>query len=418
MRALGLDIGTTTLSCSLWEDGREADCATLAHGADMEPDCPGAHIQDPDKLVRMALDMAGRFGHVDAVGLTGQMHGIVYVDLSGRAVSPLYTWQDTRSRDVACELKAKGLNAAAGYGLVTHAYLSRRGQAPKDARIMTIMDLVGLRLCGNVVMHASNAASLGGFDAQNGEFDTHALHLLHADRDMLPPVTDTAQVMGVTHEGVKVVTAIGDNQASYLGAAGGDGVLVTLGTGGQVSAAIAEYRECPPCEVRPLDGGRYLAVGSILCGGRAYAIWERFLRMCAGLAGNEPESLYDAMNRMALEDGTDDPLFLPLFCGSREDPTARGEIRGLTEENLTPAALTRSLLGGLCEEVYGYYEPLGLGRPHRVYASGNAIRKNAALQRMLEVRFGAPVVLSPAREEAAFGAARLAADALSKGERV
>ncbi len=416
MRVLGLDIGTTTLSASLWEDGREAEWRTVANDSTLPPDCPGAHIQSPERIEALARELIGAFPRPDGVALTGQMHGILYADRTDRAVSPLYTWQDQRSAPLIEELtRTTGRPMAAGYGLATHAALMRTNQVPRDAaRMMTVMDYLALRLCGECAMHASDAASLGAFDVEAGRFDGKALDILEVDGGMLPPVRRTAGVLGATPEGVRVFTAIGDNQASFFGAAGGEGVLLNLGTGGQISVYSSAYRACPPCETRPLDGESCLLTGSLLCGGRAYALLEGFFRQCAELAGAEAVSLYEVMNRLALEEDNDPVTFEPLFCGSREDPAVRGRIAGLGEGNFTPGHLIRGLLRGLADEMYRYYEPLSLGAPEKLYGSGNAIRKNPALQRILEKRFGAKLTFSPAREEAAFGAARLAANIMRK----
>ena len=410
MRVLGIDIGTTTISASLWQDGREAAWATEENDSFLPPDAPGAKIQNPRRIEEKALSLLGRFPDLDGVALTGQMHGIVYVNRAGEAVSPLYTWQDQRGANLAAELSEKaGHFLAAGYGLVTHAALLRSGQVPQNAaKLMTVMDYLALRLCGESEIHASNAASLGVFDVPSGRFDEGALSALGMDPDLLPPVAKTARAIGKTRGGATVVTAIGDNQASFLGALDGEGVLLNLGTGGQISIYSPEYRLAPPCETRPLNGNSCLLTGSLLCGGRAYAILEGFLRSCARLFGCEPDSLYNVMNRLAEEPLDDLPEFTPLFQGSRENPQIRAHITGLTESNFTPAHLAQSLLWGLAEEMYAYYAPLRLGPPARLFGSGNAIRKNPALRRALSRRFGAELQLSQAREEAAFGAACLA----------
>ena len=88
--------------------------------------------------------------------------------------------------------------------------------------------------------------------------------------------------------------AIGDNQASFLGAAAGeqDVMLVNMGTGGQFSVFSREYLECPGLETRPFPGG-FLLVGSSLCGGRAYAILKTFFEKLERCIEVTAEQLYD-----------------------------------------------------------------------------------------------------------------------------
>ena len=64
------------------------------------------------------------------------MHGMLYVDASGRAVSPLYTWQDgsgellLENGESSVQLLKEVVAAASGYGIVTHFYLQKKGQIP------------------------------------------------------------------------------------------------------------------------------------------------------------------------------------------------------------------------------------------------------------------------------------------------
>ena len=103
------------------------------------------------------------------------MHGMLYVDACGEAVSPLYTWQDGRGnlplgdgRSSAEQLKDAGCGAAAGgYGLTTHYYLMKNDQLPANAaKMTTISDYIAMRLTERrtPVLGADMAASWGCFD--------------------------------------------------------------------------------------------------------------------------------------------------------------------------------------------------------------------------------------------------------------
>lgn len=71
---------------------------------------------------------------METIGLTGQMHGILYIDEDGNCVSPLYTWQDGRGnlpefdgKSVVCLVKEEtGFSISTGYGLATHLYHCKR----------------------------------------------------------------------------------------------------------------------------------------------------------------------------------------------------------------------------------------------------------------------------------------------------
>ena len=93
------------------------------------------------------------FEDIFAIGLTGQMHGIAYVDQHGKAVSPLYTWQDGCGNlpdfdgKSICDILAQdyGISASTGYGMVTYLYHSRKGLVPRGASsFCTISDYLGM----------------------------------------------------------------------------------------------------------------------------------------------------------------------------------------------------------------------------------------------------------------------------------
>ena len=264
-----------------------------------------------------------------------------------------------------------------------------------------------MRLTGGnkPLLHVSDADSLGGFITGEGRF---------ANPDaLLPEVTAQSRFAGCTPEGIPVSVSIGDNQASFLGNAEKPEsmVLVNVGTGGQVSAYSAKYVDEPMLDCRPYLNGGFLLTGCPLCGGRAYAILENFLRSCGRLCGAEPEKLYEVMNRLAEQDLPDALTVIPTFMGTRTSPDDTGSISGLTENNFTPAHLICGLVDGMAEELHGYYRRM---RPYlsderrTLIGSGNGIARNPALQKRLSARFGMPLALSSRKEEAAFGAARFA----------
>ena len=159
MYALGIDIGTTSLSLALVDIDSGALIArdTVNHGSFIPDTLPEGKVQDPERIVALAKEraaaMISRYGQPACIGLTGQMHGMLYTDKSGRAVSPLYTWQDGRGRmkmadgrTYAQALTERGLGAAAGgFGLTTHFFMRENGLVPPDAAGMaTISDYLGM----------------------------------------------------------------------------------------------------------------------------------------------------------------------------------------------------------------------------------------------------------------------------------
>jgi sugar (pentulose or hexulose) kinase len=193
-------------------------------------------------------------------------------------------------------------------------------------------------------------------------------------------------------------------------------VLINVGTGAQVMAAIDHFAFMPPLETRPLPRSGNLLVSAQLCGGRAYAVLERFFHgVLEQLGGLEVrEKLYDTLNRLAdgVPSGSDGLRCRPLFTGTRAEPELRASWTGMSPENFTAAHMARALLEGIAEVLAEDYARIGraAGKTYRrVVGSGNALRKNPVLCRAAAQRVGLPLRLLPYEEEAAVGAARTAA---------
>ncbi len=427
MNVIGLDMGTTTLSAVVVdsESGAMPQILNIANGAALDPAEPFERLQDPEIIAQRALvlvDALKRSRDIAAIGLDGQMHGIVYVDADGRAVSPLYTWQDQRGAeplgDTTCagELAHRtGRPVSTGYGLVTHFWNVLNGRVPEGAaKLCTIYDYIGMRLTGRKtpLLHVSSAASMGLVDPSTGQWDVAAIRRAGMDPAILPEVTDECTIIGRDPDGIPVCCGLGDNQASFIGTVREmeGSVLMNMGTGGQISMLAGCAAAQGDLEARPLGGGQSILVGSMLCGGRAYALLEGFMRSCAKLAGDAEQPLYEAMNRLGLALLDDDrPLTVDTrFNGTRARPELRGSIAGIGIDNFDAGHLVAGTLLGMAKELHGLYEAMlaaGSAPATRMIGSGNGIRRNPALKRAFEKVFGLPMRVPAHAEEAAFGAA-------------
>lgn len=426
MKLIGLDMGSTSLSCVLvdTEAGQVLRALTCPVKGALSSDVPGGICFDPDILVVEAVTLlretaAGQ--PIAAIGLTGQMHGILYTDAEGKAVSPLYTWQDQRGLLFADAAETyvqrlsrlTGYPMAIGYGLTTHYVLTCRNVVSAQAiSLCTIADYLAMRLCALTVpcLHESMAHSLGLWQAAEHRFDVDAMALAGMDPDLLPMTVTDVCIQGYTDEGVPVTVAIGDNQAGFLGTVAdpAHSVLLNIGTSGQISFQAEQLPAGCGMELRPCTGGTQLAVGATLCGGRAYQQVAEFLEDCALLCGvAAPDDLYDRMNRAAMGWQGDALTVRPTFSGTRNDPAIRGAITGISRENLSCGALLRGTVEGIIRELHSLYTSLGRARPpmERLIGSGNALRRNPALRQAAERAFGLPLEIPLHREEAAFGAA-------------
>lgn len=426
MKALGLDIGTTNISAVVYSGEQEVLTAKTVANDSFLPGMAWERLQDPSKIWSICQDLLADimalYPEICAVGVTGQMHGILYLDKDGNPVSPLYTWQDGRGDLPCCDGRSwaqqlaqlTGYHLSSGYGIVTHYYNLCNGLLPQNTGVFcTIADFIAMKLAGRnaPMIDSTNAASLGLYDLQRGSFDQEVMIDTGIDPILLPKMA-TTPFLGCGFWGIPVFTAIGDNQASFLGAVDGkmDAVLINMGTGGQVCVYSPEYMQADTLETRPFPDGGWLLVGASLCGGRSYALLERFFRETVRMVTGQEISAYDAMTRALETDSplADTPRTVTTFQGTRKAPSQRGSITGITADNFTPVHLLHSVLQGMADELYCYFQGYlrqGGNSPSLLVGSGNGLRKNTALQRTFSNTFGCPLILSKNQEEAACGAA-------------
>ena len=414
-----IDIGTTTVSAVVLDilNEKQLECFNMPNDSDIPPQQEGERTQDPRKILQVARALIkkiyDKYPRVISLGFTGQMHGILYVDSDGQAVSPLYTWQDQRGGEYLCEMKtATGYALAAGYGLVTHYYNMKKGLVPENAyTFCSIMDYLVMQLSGlkKPLVHPSVAASFGLFDIKANGFDKTALSTLGIDIALPEIVGDT--VIG-RYGKTAITPAIGDNQASVFGSVKDEdnSVLVNYGTGSQVSVITDMTAADPPLEVRPYIGGRNIVCGCGLCGGYSYALLEKFFSGYAKALGIEDGQYktMDALAEKAYNEGKKPLSVSTLFKGTRTEPDKRASVTGIGTDNFTPEQLILGVNYGMADELHQMYKAAGLSHKTTLVASGNGVQKNKVLQSYLCDIFGMELKLPAKGEEAAMGAAMYA----------
>ncbi len=406
MKSIGIDIGTTSI-CGISADchsGEILKSVTLPNDSFIETDKSFERIQDSEKILKKVFSLVEQLTDEDTVsiGFSNQMHGILYADKEGNALSPLYIWQDARGNEIYKDGKtyAETIGGFAGYGLVTDFYNRINGLVPENtAYCMSIGDFATMHLCKKTepLMHITNGAAFGCFDIKESRFTV--------DLPYLPPITKDFAVVG-EYKGIPVTVSVGDNQASFIGSVkDNDTALINVGTGSQVSVICDSADVGTGLEARPFDGEKYLAAGCALCGGRAFAMVERFLARAVEIAtGEKPENLYAQIDKILEAKKETSMKADTRFCGTRLDPTVTGSYTGITENNFTPEDMLLSTLYAMTDELYEMYASSGK-KCVSLVCSGNGIRKNAALREITSKTFGCEVQVPFYKEEAAYGAA-------------
>lgn len=435
---LGIDLGTSSLKAVILEPGGEI----LAHAAceyAVETPRPGWAEQDPQawhqaaaRATRQALETA-RLSPADvaAIGLSGQMHGLVALDRQGRPLRPAIIWADQRSQAQVERLQAEiGLERlgcwtanplATGFMLPSWMWLREHEShiACQTACLLLPKDYLRYRLTGELGSEPSDASSTLLFNPAQRGWSAPLLEALHIDPGLLPPLGESAQPAGellpqaADEIGLKPGTPVvfgGSDQACQ---AIGHGVIdpgvvsCTIGTGGQLLAPTLEPRYDPQlrlhlfCHACP---DRWHLEAAILSAGLSL----KWLRE-AILEGPEYGALADQAAQAP--PGAEGLFFLPYLLGERTphmDPRARGAFIGLTLRHQR-AHLVRALMEGV---VFALRQGLELmislgGSAERLVASGGATNHPLWLQLQADI-FNRPITQTETVEAAAVGAALLA----------
>ena len=410
MRPLvGLDVGTTGVKAVAVSETGDV-LARAERGYALSTPQPGWCEQDPEDWWTAAqAALADLGGEPAAIGLSGQMHGLVALDEHDRVLRPAILWNDQRTGAECAEIEERvgverlieltGNRALTGFTAPKLLWL-RRHEPDVFARIRRVLlpkDYVRLRLTGEHAIDAADASGTLLFDVRRRAWSEEMLEALELPASWLPPVHESTAIGGA-----------GDQAAGALGM-GIDrpGPLsVVLGTSGVVFAALPEYRTDAEarlhvfCHAVP---GTWHAMGVMLSAAGSL----RWLR--DQVVGES----YDELTREASRwpPGTEGLFFQPYLAGERTphaDPNARGAFVGLSLRH-ERGALVRAVLEGVA---YGLRDSLELLRGLEVEAavgrvSGGGARSALWLKIVASV-LGLPLERTAASEEgAAFGAALL-----------
>lgn len=436
---LGVDVSTTGVKALLIDThGHVVASATSAHPS-YAPH-PLWSEQNPHDwydgavaAIRAALVEAGADGaQVAAVGLTGQMHGMVALDERGEVVRPAILWNDQRTGAECDEIRSRvgraRLIATSGNDALTgftapKILWTRRHEPEVYARIRHILlpkDYLRLRLTGEYAMDKADGSGTLLFDLARRDWSPALLEALEIPREWLPHTYEGPQVTGTLsaeaaaatglRAGAPIVAGGGDQAAQAVGAGAViAGVLaLTLGTSGVLFATTdtpvieADGRLHAFCHAVP---GKWHLMGVMLSAAGSFQ-WLRDT-----LA---PDASFDALVAEAatVPSGSDGLLFLPYLTGERTpypDPLARGAWIGLTARH-TRAHMIRATLEGVAfgmRDILSLMREAGLALPGRARLSGGGAR-SALWRDILASALQIDLDLPSVTEGAAYGAALLA----------
>ncbi len=418
---LGIDCGTSKVAVAVVDaDGRQLHTAGQAHHADL-PAPSGRHEQDSNRIIAVAEALVQALPtllrqRIAGLGFTGQMHGVVLHDAGGDPRSPLVTWQDQRALEDPAFLPALGRPLHTGYGMATLAWWSRHGAIPSGTSATTIHGLLAARWSGRAraAIDPTDAQAWGGLACVPGLADT-----------VLPEAVDHGAIIGrlLRHHADRLGLApdlplsapLGDNQASLRATLADPlrDLALTIGTGCQLAAVVprTQVLALGNAERRPFAADHDLIVAAPLCGGAAWRwLAEQSAAWVHDLSGTTPalETVYARLDQLGL--AAEDALtFVSHLAGERHDASLAGSLGGLRLDNGSLGQLARAVARGIVANACLMLPAAARHGRTRVVASGNALRRSALLRTMATEELGLPLFLGEWQEEAATGAALVAA---------
>jgi xylulokinase len=365
---LGLDLGTGSVKALLLDrDGRTLDERSTAYP--MSTSAPGVAEVEVDAWWRGVVAavralLAHRPVAVAAIGLAGQMHGVVLVDGRLEALAPAVTWADARSpetvrevADLAAPFMASLANPIVpGMAAVTLRWFRRHEPAllGRARRALQPKDWLGGRLTGEAVTDPTDASATLLWDVPCSGWHSGLLRRLDIDAALLPEVapsdavrgqltTDAARDLGIP-AGTPVTVGRADTAAALVGsgAAGPGATQLSVGTGGQVCRVLSAFRADPSLRTHRYCGpaaGQWYAMGAILSAGLSLEWVRRALDVTWS-------QFYD--QAFSCPPGARGVTFLPYLAGERTphlDPSLTGGWHGLRLHHGRPEMLRAALEG-------------------------------------------------------------------------
>ena len=446
---LGIDIGTSgtkTLLC----DTRGTVVATANAPHSISTPKPGWSEQDPamwwaaaGKAVREVLRKASADkADVIAVGLSGQMHGSVFLDAADKVLRPALLWNDQRTAKQCADIeKAAGgrkklinmVGNPALTGFTAPKILWVRDNEPaifsQTRRVLLPKDYIRLCMTGEHATEVSDASGTLLLDVKQRAWNTTLMKKLKLDPDLMPPcyesheVTGQLSASGARHLGLAQGTPVVGGGGDQACGAVGNGVVkpgivsATLGTSGVVFAHASKPTYDPEGRVHTMCSavkGQWCVFGCMLSAGGSLQWYKnQFGQIEAQDAAKRNADVYDILTRKAAGApvGSDGLFFLPYLTGERcpyPDPDARGCFIGLTARH-DRAMVIRSVLEGITfgmADQLDIFQQMGV-KVTKVRLSGGGAKSGFWRQLQADI-YGKDVALINADEGPAYGAALLA----------
>ena len=372
---LGIDIGTSEVKTLLLDDTHQV-IGVAGATLEVSRPHPGHSEQDPHSwwtATRLALatlqaQHPGAYSKIQAIGLSGQMHGAVLLDEEDAVLRPAILWNDVRSAQECLNMMSElpalpqlaGSLAMPGFTAPKLQWVATHEPQifAKVAKVLLPKDYLRLLLTGDHVCDMSDASGTMWLDVANRRWSPELLALTHLSETHMPRLVEGSAASGVLSAsaakslgltaGIVVAGGAGDNASSAIGMGAveaGEGFL-SLGTSGvlfvvtpsyQPNAASATHAFCHAIPNRWHQMSVMLSAASCL-------------QWAAGALGMESAGALEAKaSQLSDTDRAAAPIFLPYLSGERtphNDAQVRGSFLGLGNST-DQAALAYAVIEGV-----------------------------------------------------------------------
>ncbi len=446
---LGIDVGTSgTKAVVIDESGATAGSATVPYPLHSpRPNWAEQHPEDwwaatLEAIERAVAGSAVGKDDVGGIGLTGQMHGSVFLDKNSAVLRPAILWCDQRTATECDEITDKvgaedliqhaGNPALTGFTAPKILWL-RNNELENYKKVWKVLlpkDYIRYRLTGELNTEVSDASGTLLFDVAQRQWSDTILERLDIPRDFLPDSVESPEVTGTLSQeiadrvglkpGIPVVGGGGDQAAGGIG----NGIVrkglisSTIGTSGVVFAFAEEGVRDPQgrlhsfCHAVP---GKWHLMGVMLAAGGSLQWFRNNFAAAemevALLAHKDPYELMTAEAEKAPA-GCEGLIFLPYLTGERTphaDPDAKAVFFGLSLRH-NKGHLIRAVMEGVVfglRDSFEIMEGMGIAAEEPVRISGGGARSPLWRQIHADV-IQTPVATLNVTEGPAFGAALLA----------
>jgi len=427
---IGLDLGTSHLKGIVIDDAQNV-CAEASVSLSLMRPKNGWSEQNPqdwlDATENVMASLANKVNlkKVNAIGLSGQMHGATLLDKNDNVLRPCILWNDTRSAEEASYLDSKTIFRNLTGNIVFPGFTAPklawvRKHEPnifeKISKVLLPKDYLRLWLCGEYVAEMSDAAGTSWLDVKRRDWSDALLAETDLDRSQMPTLIEGCEISGVlkkTHaskwglpHGVIIAGGGGDNAASAIGVGvvkAGD-AFVSLGTSGVLFAASDEYQPDAASAVHTF----------------CHALPNTWHQMGVILAATDAMNWFGQVLNSSAQEMTNDlgvlkapskTLFLPYLGGERtphNDAQIRASFINL-DHNADRQAMIRAVIEGVAFAFRDCFDALSSTgtKINQLVAVGGGAKSEYWVQ-AIATTLGLPISIPVAGDYGgAFGAARL-----------